>query len=63
MRINGKETPFLPGTVADLLLREGYSPAHVVVELGRRIITREQFAQTKLREEDEVNVLQFMGGG
>ena len=63
MRVNGKAVEYEPLTLLEYLRREGYDPAHVVVELGREIITRERFGEVTPGPEDEINILRFMGGG
>lgn len=63
MRVNGKDTAFEPQSLLEFLLRSGYQPDYVVVERGREIITKERFSETFLCENDELNILQFMGGG
>jgi thiamine biosynthesis protein ThiS len=63
MRINGKLVEYEPLTLLEYLEREGYNPAHVVVERNREIITRERFGEVALDPEDEINILRFMGGG
>jgi len=63
MRVNGKTVEFAPITLLEYLRREGFDPAHVVVELGRDIITRECLGAVALGPEDEINILTFLGGG
>ena len=63
MTINGKKVEYAAITLLEYLQREGYSPAHVVVEKNMEIITRERFGEVTLAEGDEINILRFMGGG
>ena len=64
MRINGKKVEIdLPITLLAYLEREGYNPSHVVIEKHMEIITRERFGEVTLAEDDEINILRFMGGG
>ena len=64
MIVNGKQVELNePITLLDYLLREGYNLSHVVVEKNMEIITRERFGETTLGEDDDINVLRFMGGG
>lgn len=63
MLVNGKPVEFLPMTLLEYLQKEGYEPHSVVVERGREIITKERFAHVELRQDDEINILRFMGGG
>jgi len=63
MRVNGKTIDQEAIPLLEYLRREGYGVDHVVVELGREIVTRERFGEVTLEPEDDVNILQFMGGG
>ena len=63
MKVNGKEIVFAPVTLLEYLLQQQYDPARVVVERNMEIITKERFAEVMLAEEDDINILQFMGGG
>jgi len=63
MRVNGKQVEYEPITLLEYLRRNQYNPERVVVERAREIITHEQFGDIMLREDDNLNILQFMGGG
>ena len=63
MIVNGKHIDYEPCTLLEYLQRQGYNPAHVVVEKNMEIITREYFGDILLAQGDEINILQFMGGG
>jgi len=63
MTVNGKNAAYEATTLLEYLLREGYDPAHVVVERNMEIITRERFSEVYLAEDDKINILHFMGGG
>lgn len=63
MRVNGKEIEYAPMTLLEYLRRHGYHPARVVVERNMEIITQERFGAVTLEADDEINILQFMGGG
>ena len=54
-----------PGGVSVLVLLEtiGLSPLRVAVEINGRVTRREDFAGALLREDDRVEVVQFVGGG
>ena len=63
MKVNGKEIMFASMTLLEYLLRQQYDPARVVVERNMEIITKERFEEVTLAEDDDINILQFMGGG
>ena len=50
-------------SVLILLDTIGLSPGRVAVEINGRITRREDFAGALLREDDRVEVVQFVGGG
>lgn len=62
--LNGKPAHAAPGnTVSALLEQQRVDPLHVVVEINRNILTREQFDHTVISQDDAVEVLRFVGGG
>ena len=63
MTVNGKQVAYEPITLLEYLQREGYEPAHVVIERDMEIVTSERFGEVVLGEDDEINILRFMGGG
>lgn len=64
IQVNGKSQT-LPSqqTVSDLLGRLELDAARVVVERNRQIVPREQVAAIALEEGDQLEILQFVGGG
>jgi sulfur carrier protein len=66
MRILLNGEPYdLPGpmTVADLLQHLGIDARRVAVELNVVVLKRGTFASTPIAEGDEVEVVNFVGGG
>ena len=63
MKINGKKIAHEEITLLDFLRRHNYREDCVVIERGGEIITKERFGEVTLREDDDINILQFMGGG
>ena len=67
LTINGKkETLEQNGsfTVVDLLkVKQVDMPDMVSVQLNGEILNREQFGSTRIKDNDEVEFLYFMGGG
>ena len=63
MKINGKQVEYEAVTLLEYLRRHGYREDYVVAERAGEIITRERFGEVLLQEHDEINILQFMGGG
>jgi len=63
MTVNGKKIESQPITLLSYLEQEGYNLSHIVIEKNMEIITRERFGEITLAEDDEINILRFMGGG
>lgn len=61
--INGKEKNDAPANLAELLDQLGLDPARVVVEYNRNILPRDHFVTTALTDGDELEIVQFVGGG
>jgi len=61
--LNGQPLDVPDGTsVLALLTERGLSPAKVAVELNRRLLRTERYAEP-LRAGDEVEIVTFVGGG
>jgi len=67
LKINGVERQFpdglLPKTIAELLEQLSVEAATVVAEVDGRIIEREKFPETTLRNGQIIELVRFMGGG
>ncbi|HZS15408.1 MAG TPA: sulfur carrier protein ThiS [Candidatus Dormibacteraeota bacterium] len=64
IRVNGDARQVEEGlTVAALLDALGVKAQRVVVEHNMRILHGEDFAQARIADGDELEVLQFVGGG
>lgn len=50
-------------TLGELLTKYNINPSHVVVEVNRNIIKKEDFDSFKINENDEIEILRFVGGG
>lgn len=62
--INGEERSFGDGlTLAALVEELGLKADRVAVELNQNIVRREDWAGTKLRDGDRLEVVHFVGGG
>jgi len=64
IRINGKETDFSSATsLAGLVARKGLSAGKIVIEYNRRIVDKKDWETIVLQENDEVEIVSFVGGG
>ena len=63
VKINGRDEEIGEKTVMDLLKTREIEPQMVSVEVNSRILNREEYSQTIIKEEDRIEFLFFMGGG
>ncbi|OPY85163.1 MAG: Sulfur carrier protein ThiS [Syntrophus sp. PtaU1.Bin208] len=65
VRINGREENLPEGLVSlqELVENRGLVPERVVVEVNLRILPREEWPTVRLREEDSIEIVSFVGGG
>jgi len=62
--INGEEKNFAdPLSLAQLIEQLGMKGDRVAVELNREIISRSQWADTALKDDDRLEIVHFVGGG
>ena len=62
--INGEEHPEAMGqSLASYLTAHGYAPERVAVERNCAIVPKSQFSTTTLQDGDQVEIVQFVGGG
>ncbi len=63
--VNGKNTDITDTlTISELLAKEDVKmPQMVSVELNGQILKRSEFVTTKLKDDDQVEFLYYMGGG
>lgn len=50
-------------TVADLVKHLGYENKRIAIEMNGSIVTRSQYAQTSLKENDDLEIITAVGGG
>ena len=64
IRLNGEPHELAgPMTISELLAALGINPLVVAVEHNLRIVKRDRYADTRIAEGDEVEVVNFVGGG
>jgi sulfur carrier protein len=64
IEVNGQSREVTAGVTVAALLRElGIADGPVAVERNRAIVPRAQHAATTLDEGDQLEVVQFVGGG
>jgi len=64
IRVNGEERLFPAGTrIPELLAQLGVATPRVAVERNREILPKAKYESTALEEGDELEVVEFVGGG
>ncbi|MDA8099333.1 MAG: sulfur carrier protein ThiS [Nitrospiraceae bacterium] len=62
--VNGQQRSVPDGlTVSGLLLHLEIKPERVAVEINEEIVRKTTYADALVKENDRVEVVQFMGGG
>ena len=62
-KINGEEVNVNGATITEILAKDGYSPERVAVMLNGEILPKTDYSTTKISENDEVDIVGFVGGG
>jgi thiamine biosynthesis protein ThiS len=64
LTINGKQQSFPDSlTLAQLIEHLGMKGDRVAVELNREIVSRTEWSQTQLKDDDRLEIVHFVGGG
>jgi thiamine biosynthesis protein ThiS len=62
--LNGEMQTLPDGlTVADLIAQLGLNQRRIAIEVNRQIITRETYTVRAIADNDEVEIVHFVGGG
>jgi sulfur carrier protein len=65
LKINGTEKEFdkLPSTLVELLDEMKINHATIVAEIDGEIIGRDDFGQTAINADQQIELIRFVGGG
>ncbi len=64
MKLNGKQFKLSDEvSILDFLKERNYSADRVAVELNGSIVPKREFEKTTLKDDDEVEIVCFVGGG
>ena len=64
IHVNGESLTLALGlTVRDFVLLQQLAPERVAVEYNRNILERSQWVKTILRDQDQLEIVHFVGGG
>ena len=61
--VNGEKVQASGQTIAEYLKNTGYNADRVVVELNLQIVSKDKYSELTLKENDSVEILNFVGGG
>ena len=61
--VNGERETSPPCSIAELVVRKGLLTDGLLVELNQRIVKHEQWQAVRLKENDAIELLSFVGGG
>ena len=63
IRVNGKVETIEPCSIAELVMAKGLPAQSLVVEYNREIVKQAEWTEVSLKEDDQLELLSFVGGG
>ena len=63
VKVNGEEKDIVGKTLAEYFVTTKYDMKRVATEINGEIVPKAQYAQTILKDGDNVEVVSFVGGG
>lgn len=63
VKINGEPLDIAGKTLAEYLASTKYDPMRIAVERNGKIVPKAKYGETVLREDDVIEVVNFVGGG
>ena len=64
IKINGKnETVQNSLNLGEIILGKGLTPEHIVVEHNYNIIAKEEWGKIAVKDNDNIEIISFVGGG
>ena len=63
VKINGTEYDAAGKTIAEFLETTDYNPLRIAVERNGEIVPKATYAETVLQDGDNVEIVNFVGGG
>ena len=63
VKVNGVEYDINGKTVAEYLATTEYNPMRIAVEKNGEIVPKAKYAETVLQDDDNVEIVNFVGGG
>jgi sulfur carrier protein len=63
VKVNGEEVSTDRVVLMDFLLKNGYDPRKIAVEINGEILPKSQYSTKELSPDDAVEIVGFVGGG
>ncbi len=64
MKVNGRDFSIEGiNNISDLLKKLNVNESRVVVELNKKIVSKEDYSKVNLKDDDTIEVVSFVGGG
>ncbi|GAA0116641.1 sulfur carrier protein ThiS [Clostridium senegalense] len=63
MLVNGKEKNYESFSVSEMIKDLDLNADKIVVELNLKILPKEEYDKTVLKEDDKIEIVAFVGGG
>lgn len=63
VKINGEPLDIAGKTLAEYLASTEYNPMRIAVERNGEIVPKAKYGETVLKEDDVIEVVNFVGGG
>ncbi|MBU4485791.1 MAG: sulfur carrier protein ThiS [Candidatus Delongbacteria bacterium] len=61
--VNGKIEEIESETILKLILGKSLNPNTLVIEMNGKIIIKDNWENTKIKQNDKIEILNFVGGG
>ena len=63
VKINGESLDMAGKTLSQYLEKQNYDTKFIAVERNGNIVPKAQYSQTVFNDEDEIEIVSFVGGG
>jgi sulfur carrier protein len=63
LTINGEPRDYAASTVAELMVQLEIDASRVAIELNQEILPKAYYGTTQLKDDDTLEIVQFVGGG
>ena len=63
INLNGEKTTIKTPSIVNLLKQLQLNESHVIIEINNQIIPKQQLSNTRLTNNDTVEIIRYIGGG